>query len=285
MKWRHKLALGIPVAGALAVCGAVIPVAVSAVGAQASVTTAARVEAAAGGTRTVPTPPRGKPVFGATFRGTHLNTKIWDTCYPFIPNYNGGCQNFGNHQEAEWYLPSQVKVSGGVVNLVAQRKRTVGATATGAPEVYGCRSGMITSYPGLKFEYGFVQVVASIPHANGLWPALWLGAANGQALPEIDMVESFGAHGRPGSFLHAVGGGGPYASYSPAITRGWQTYSLSWTRSALRFWVGSTLVLTVKKNVPHQKMYFLADLAENKPAKRGYCTGQLMIKSVKIWKS
>ena len=31
-------------------------------------------------------------------------------------------------------------------------------------------------------------------------------------------------------------------------------------------------------------MYFLADLAEYLPAKRGYCTGQLEIRSVKIWK-
>lgn len=285
MKWRHKLALGIPVIGAMAASGIVIPATVSASGAQASVTTVARVEAAASGTRAAPAPPAGKPVFNATFRGTHLNTKIWDTCYPFEPNYKGGCRNFGNSQEAEWFMPSQVKVSGGVVNLVAQRKRTAGYTATGKPEVYGCRSGMITSYPGFKFKYGFVQVVANIPHANGLWPALWLAAANGQFPPEIDMLESFGAHGRPASYFHAAGGGGAAAGYPLAITRGWQTYSLSWTRSRLRFWVGSTLVLTVKKNVPHQKMYFLADLAENKPPRRGYCTGQLQIKSVKIWKA
>ncbi len=143
---------------------------------------------------------------------------------------------------------------------------------------------MITSYPGFRFKDGFVQVVANIPHANGLWPALWLSAANLTFPPEIDIVESWGAHGRPGSYYHAVGGQTPHAGYSPWMTRGWQTYSLSWTRYRLRFWVGSKLVLTVRKNVPHQRMYFIANLAEYQPAKRGYCTGQMQIRSVKIWR-
>jgi beta-glucanase (GH16 family) len=161
----------------------------------------------------------------------------------------------------------------------------MGTTQTGAPEVYGCRSGMITSHPGFNFQYGFVQIVANLPHAGGLWPALWLAPANLTFPPEIDMVESFGAQGKPGSYFHAVGGGGASARYPAGITRGWQTYSLSWTRSTLKYWVGSRLVLTVKKKVPHQKMYFIADLAENKPPKRGFCTGQMEIKSVKVWKA
>jgi serralysin len=144
---------------------------------------------------------------------------------------------------------------------------------------------MITSYPGFKFEYGFIQVVANIPHAKGLWPALWLAAANGQFPPEIDLVESWGVKQETASFFHPVTGHYSKGDISPALTLGWRTYSLSWTRSAIRFWVGSKLVMTVKKNVPHQRMYFLADLAEFQPVKRGYCTGQLDIRSVKVWKA
>jgi len=280
MKWRHKLTLGVPVIGAMAVCAVGFPTAVSAGAAQISMATASH--AAARASRAAPRPPRGKPILDATFRGTHLNTKIWDTCYPL--DSQRGCTNFGNSQEAEWYLPSQVRVSGGVVHLVAQRKKTVGATSKGARKVYGCRSGMITSYPGYKFEYGFVQVVANIPHAKGLWPALWLAAANGKYPPEIDMLESWGVNVEAASFFHPVTGRRSRAKFSPALTRGWQTYSLSWTKSSLKYYVGSRLVLTVKSNVPHQRMYFLADLAEYLPAKRGDCTGQLEIRSVKVWK-
>jgi len=282
MRLRHKLAIGFPVIGAVVVWGAGIPAAVPVVGAQASVAAVARTAPHAA--RAVPTP-RGKPEFDATFRGSKLNTKVWDTCYPFLANQNGGCTNYGNKMEAEWYQPSQVKVSGGVVRLIAQRKQTVGATSTGARKVYGCRSGMITSYPGFQFKYGFVQVVANIPHANGLWPALWLAAANGKFPPEIDMVESWGVKVETASFFHPVTGKQVRAKYSPSLTRGWKTYSLAWTKSRLKFYVGSKLVMTVTKNVPQQAMYFIANLAEYLPAKRGYCNGQLDIRSVKVWKS
>jgi beta-glucanase (GH16 family) len=282
MRRRHKLAVGVPVTAIAVLWGLGISAGPQSGAPTASAATLARtmVSSAATAVR----PPRGKPVFSATFRGSHLNTKIWDTCYPKMPSYHGGCRNWGNAEEAEWYQPSQVKVSGGSVRLIAQRKRTVGTTSTGARQVYGCRSGMITSYPGFKFEYGFVQVVANIPHANGLWPALWLAAANGQFPPEIDMVESWGVNANTGSFYHPVKGHHSRVYYSRKLTMGWHTYSLSWTRSRLAFYVDKKLVLTVTKNVPHQRMYFLADLAEYLPAKRGYCTGQLQIRSVKIWK-
>jgi beta-glucanase (GH16 family) len=282
MRRGHRLAVGIPAAAVAVLWG----LGMSA-GSQSSLPAASAAtltHAVPGGSDTVPTP-HGKPVFDATFHVRHLNTKIWDTCYPWTGKPE--CTNFGNHEETEWYQPSQVRVSGGVVHLVAQRKRTVGTDSTGATKVYGCRSGMITSYPGFKFEYGFVQVVANLPHAKGLWPALWLAAASKEfpARPEIDMVESWGVNRKTGSFYHSVNGPTVRAKYSPSLTRGWHTYSVSWTSSKLKFYVDSRLVLTVAKNVPHQRMYFLADLAEYTPAKRGYCTGQLEIRSVKIWKA
>jgi beta-glucanase (GH16 family) len=282
MRRRRKLTIGSAVIGALVVSGLGFSAAVSAFGAQASVTTVAR--AASHSSAAVPTPKR-RPAFDATFGGSKLNTKVWDTCYPKLANYNHGCTNWGNSMEAEWYLASQVKVSGGVVRLIARRERTVGATSTGARKVYGCRSGMITSYPGFKFEYGFVQVVAKIPHANGLWPALWLAAADGKYPPEMDMLESWGVNTLTASFFHPVNGKRSRAEYSPALTRGWQTYSLSWTRTRIRYYVGSRLVLTITKKVPHQRMYFIANVAEYLPAKAGRCSGQLDIRSVKIWKS
>ena len=283
MRRRRKLAMGVPAMAALATLGLATPGGLTS-RAQASATMGARAAVAVpGAVRGVPTPKR-KPTLDATFHARHLNTTLWGTCYPSVANPKRGCRNFGNPQEREWYLPTQVRLSGGVMHLVAQRKRTVGTTSTGAREVYGCRSGMITSYPGFKFEYGFVQVVANIPHANGLWPALWLAAANLKFPPEIDMVESWGVKAETASFFHPVTGPKSRATYSPKLTVGWHTYSLSWTKSKLVFWVDKKLVLTVTKNIPHQQMYFLANVAEFLPAKRGYCTGQLQIRSVKIWK-
>src|SRR5215469_12294465 len=179
---RHRLAVAIPSTAIVVLWCMGIPGASAGAGARAQAASIARsAGAASGATRAVPTP-KSKPTFDFTFRGSHLNKKIWDTCYPpsLRANYDGGCRNFGNPEEVEWYLPSQVKVSGGYLHLIAKREQTNGFTADGTPETYGCRSGMVTSFPGLQFEYGFVQVVANIPHSNGLWPALWLAAANGQ---------------------------------------------------------------------------------------------------------
>jgi beta-glucanase (GH16 family) len=277
---RRKLAMGKPAMALLVIAGLGVAGGLT-LRPQASVATVARDAVRAA--RAVPKPPSGKPVFEATFGGHRLNTKDWDTCYPL--DSQRGCTNFGNPMETEWYLPSQVKVSGGVVHLVAQRKRTIGTTSTGKRKRYECRSGMITSYPGLKFEYGFVQVVAKIPHANGLWPALWLSAANGKYPPEIDMLESWGVNTETASFFHPVTGERSRAEYSPRLTRGWQTYSLSWTSTRLRYYVGSRLVLTIRRHVPHQRMYFIANVAEYLPAGSGRCNGQMEIRSVKIWKT
>jgi beta-glucanase (GH16 family) len=143
---------------------------------------------------------------------------------------------------------------------------------------------MVTSHPGFKFEYGFVQVVADIPHAAGLWSALWLAAANGQWPPEIDMIESWGVSHEDAAFFHPVGGGYSKGSIPVSLTEGWQTYSLRWTSSRLTYYVGNQVVLTVTRRVPHRHMYLIANVAEYLKPAAGNCSGQMLIKSVKVWK-
>jgi beta-glucanase (GH16 family) len=281
MSRRLSLALGASITGALVLFGSGIGVAIPA---GAGVAGAAATGAAASRAPRAVAPPPGNPEFSATFAGTTLNTKVWDTCYPKLPNFGGGCTNWGNPQEAEWYTPSQVTVSGGYLRLTATRKSTAGFNIQGSPKTYGCASGMVTTYPGFKFEYGFVQIVADLPHAAGLWPALWLGAASGQSQPESDMIETWGVNHEEAAFFHPIGNAWSKGSIPLSLTQGWQTYTLSWTSSKLTFYVGSRIVLTVTKAVPHQLMYVIANLAEYVPATAGTCTGTMLIKSVKVWK-
>jgi beta-glucanase (GH16 family) len=280
---RYRLAVAIPFTAVVVLWCLGMPGASASAGARAQAAASARSgRAVSGATPAVPTPKR-KPTLDATFTGSHLNTKIWDTCYH--NQSQSGCRNFGNPEELEWYMPSQVRVFGGYLHLIARRMKTQGTNAQGGPETYFCRSGMITAYPGLKFTYGFVQVVANIPHSSGLWPALWLGAANDTWPPEMDMVESWGVDIDTGTFFHPVTGRSFKAHYSPKLTVGWHTYSMSWTKSKLAFWVDKKLVLRVTREVPSQQMYFIADLADRTPIQRPYCRGQMVIKSVKIWTS
>jgi len=241
--------------------------------------------------------PQGKPEFAATFTGSSLNTSVWGRCYPEPGfNFGNGCTNFGNTgREAEWYVPSQVKVSGGVLHLVADREPTAGATSNGAPQTYSCRSGMITSYPSFRFKYGFVQVIARIPSTSGLWPALWLAAANLQFPPEMDILEAWGSpRFYAATYFHYVTPAGDAQDrgvITPAtLASGWHIFGLSWTRKQMTWLLDGKPVLTVRQHIPHQKMYFIANLAESISKKHphvtaGQCSGSLLIRSVTVWKA
>jgi beta-glucanase (GH16 family) len=239
--------------------------------------------------------PVGKAEFTADFSSSALDSSIWDTCYPWMSQ--GGCQNFGNPEEAEWYLPSQVKLRGGMLQLTAERRPTAGTNAAGGPKEYDCRSGMVTTHPGFNFEYGFVQVVARIPANPGLWSAFWLAPSNYQWPPEMDMIEEWGDGAHAGSFFHAY----PHTVPSnkglilPFVrATGWHTFSMSWTRHQLTFFMDGKVTLIVHSRIPHLKMYLLADVADYVPADgtaaqrvggaQNKCAGSMLIKSVKVWK-
>jgi beta-glucanase (GH16 family) len=230
-----------------------------------------------------PPPARGLTLkFHATFAGSQLDTKVWDTCYPWA---SGGCTNFGNTSdpEQEWYQAPQDQVSGGVLHLVAQRVPTAGLNEQGAAKEYACRSGMVTTYPSLKFRYGYVQVTAQIPFGKGLWPALWLAAANQQWPPEIDMLEHWGSQPNGTVYLHPLDGarqGGEIST--PNLASGWHTFGVSWSKTKLTWYYDGAQVLSTTVGVPQQDMYLIANLADDVTG-AGACSGSLLIKSVEVW--
>jgi beta-glucanase (GH16 family) len=231
--------------------------------------------------------PQGKPEFAATFTGSKLDTSVWDTCYPWLSQQ--GCSHFAG-REYEWYLPSQDRVSGGVLHLVAERKVIEGTSSPGgAPQQYDCRSGMVTSYPGFRFKYGYVQIVARIPSSPGLWPALWLDPANFSWPPEMDLVESWGDGAFAGSWFHPKPLGLTLSReiYTPASrVAGWHIFALSWTKTQITWLIDGKPTMTVRANVPHQKMMIIADLAASKPiGGANECTGEMLIRSVDVWQA
>jgi beta-glucanase (GH16 family) len=239
-------------------------------------------------------PPLGPPdvgigwtlAFDGTFPGSTLNTSVWDTCYPWATTY--GCTNFGTGDDYEWYLPSQVQVFGDSLHLVAQRVPTPGYNRAGIPKEYSCRSGMVTTYPGFHFQYGYIQITAHVPLGTELWPALWLLAVNEHWPPEIDILERWGFEKVSAVFLHPTQGarqGG--AVDTPNIFVGWHTFSLYWTRTKLIWYIDGREVFSTTSVVPQQPMYFVADLADSVPPNAhpaaDDCSGSLLIRSVKVW--
>lgn len=238
-------------------------------------------------TRTRP-PAMGKGwhlVFDPKFSGSTLQTGTWGRCYPWH-DVATGCSNFGN-AEYEWYMPGQDHVAHGVLHLVATRKSTLGTTQRGAPTTYFCRSGMVTSYPSLRFKYGYVKVVAILPKGAGLWAGIWLAAANLKWPPEIDMVESWGApKARTGVYFHPGNHQGAKRHLTPAddraLRQGWHTYSLAWDYHRITWFVDGQPIMTVHHLVTHQDMYLIANLADYHHPKQT-CRGQLQIRSIQVW--
>lgn len=225
--------------------------------------------------------------FNGEFAGSKLNTSVWGTCYPWFGRHPSGCTNYSNNSY-DWDLPTQDQVSNGVLHLVSQPIPTLGTAANGAPKDYACRSGIVSSYPSFRFTYGYVQVVARIPSSYGSWSSLWLAAANLNWPPEIDLVEQWGPPGTHTSVgLHPVGAHQVDVHMQPGsgnLSSGWHTISVEWTPTSLTWFIDGHLELSVDQHIPHQPMYFIANLADYRGAQGGKgCNSSLLVRSVKVW--
>jgi beta-glucanase (GH16 family) len=225
-------------------------------------------------------------VFNATFDGSGLNRSIWDTCFPWFADQAAGCTNFGD-QEADWYLPSQVQVSGGELHLIAQPLATPGFNQSGSSETYNCRSGMVTTYPGFSFQYGYIQIVAQAAGGQDLWSAFWLAATDLKWPPEIDVIENWAPPlDTANMFFHPIGANvvGMHVPSPDVLPSGWHVYSLNWTPSGITWFLDGREFFAVQQNIPAQPMYFLANLARyTVGADDAPCNGTLNIQSVKVW--
>lgn len=231
---------------------------------------------------TIQPPSSWKLSFQSNFSGSTLDRSVWDTCYWWEVG-TAGCTNSGNG-EKEWYLPSQVQVHDGTLDLTAKREPTPGYLSNGHQHTYMCRSGMVTSAPGFAFKYGFVQIVAKIPMGNGLWPALWLHVDSEGYEPEIDMLEHWGTDPYAKSYLHPLTGArqGGVVYTNPDLGKGYHVFSLYWTPTRLSWFMDGHMVLTTTTGIPQEKMYLIMNLADTSTAP-GACNATMTVKSVKVW--
>jgi hypothetical protein len=250
--------------------------------ASASRTPASPAGAAKGKKAAVPMPPASlgtnwKQTFSATFSGSRLKTSVWGTCYPW--ESQAGCANLGNTGlEYQWYLPSQDQVSGDALHLVAEQEPTIG----GATE-YAYRSGMVTTFPSYRFQYGYIDIVAKLPTATGLWSALWLAAANEQWPPEIDIIEHWNAQAQYWQYYHPANAPRERSVVSEPDPSGWHTFGLYWDQSEIIWYIDGHQVMKAVRNVPQQPMYFLADVAVDEQGVSLAGDSSMDIKSVRVW--
>jgi len=167
------------------------------------------------------------------FNGTTLNPATW--------SYNIGNNNGWGNSEMEYYTSrtNNVSVSGGYLNIVAQKESYNG---------YNFTSARILTQGLAAWKYGRFEWRVRLPAGTGFWPALWfLGTSitntSWPSCGEIDSVENIGstATNVQGS-LHSGSNETLIYSMLPgdSVTN-FHTYALDWTSNAFLWYVDGHL--------------------------------------------
>lgn len=147
-------------------------------------------------------------------------------------------------------------------------------------------SGLLTSRESFAQIYGYFEAKIDIPSGSGLWPAFWLGPANGSWPPEIDIMENYGG---PTSTMTAHYGtranhqtsGAAY--WDPNIAEGSHIWGLSWTPKELIWYLDDVEIYRTatpaQMNVP---MYLLINLGVQKGA-AATTSGEMMVDWVRAY--
>lgn len=174
----------------------------------------------------------------------------YSTCYRW------GCAAPWNG-ELETYTTANVAVVRGKLDL----------QATHSGSRYA--SGMVTTAGRFAFLYGQVEARMKLPAGQGLWPALWLLAENGQSTTELDMMEVLGnaptqlhsgVHWRD-SAGHHQHKGTTYAA--PDLSQGYHVYGIDWQADHITWTLDGQAYYTTTDaaSIPHTALYLLANLA------------------------
>ncbi len=131
---------------------------------------------------------------------------------------------------------------------------------------YGYTSGMITTKESHAQTYGYFEMRADIPDAEGAWPAFWMIPADGSWPPELDIMETLTSDPRGAWTTEHSSTGGHTAhgqlSFIPDTASGMHTYGALWTQTDLVWYVDGVEVF--RQDTPadmHKPMFMIANLA------------------------
>jgi beta-glucanase (GH16 family) len=116
------------------------------------------------------------------FEGTSIDTDKWRVEDLFLIKNN----------ELQYYAPDDVYVQNGLLTLRSQERSYWGIDQNGNWGWHDYTSGLVESKGRFYNQYGRVEVRAKLPSTQGMWPAHWMMAADGDWPPEIDVMELLG---------------------------------------------------------------------------------------------
>ena len=132
-------------------------------------------------------------------------------------------------------------------------------------------SGLATTHGKFSFKYGRIDVSATLPTQDGVWPAIWMLAEHEQwpagkpILPEIDIMEHIGESSVHGSaHAYSVGEMLHHSANSDAFKVGeLNTYSLIWNESEIKWLLNNKVYFTLPtpENMKETRFHLLFNVA------------------------
>lgn len=245
----------------------------------------------------VPTGPTGtfQLLFEDNFDGTSLG-RAW------LPG-RGTAQlmsqlPYNNATERQGYLPSQVVVQNGNLELRAAAAAINASDEWGETVAKTYKSGMVQSCTAYSLQHGVIEARIKIPTDVGYWPSFWMiDPAQRLDAAEIDIAEWFDVGGalKPHTFAHwgdyrtgETPGqvGGVWSSAAPGSD--FHTYTLEWSRVAgnlgrLTGYFDGVQAGTVEDwNIPNQPLSLVLNLAVHANATPADAT--MYVDYVRVWK-
>jgi beta-glucanase (GH16 family) len=219
----------------------------------------------------------GAKTFGDEFNTLSLWDKesnpggTWRTDFGYQGTQGVGSYSLVSNEEKQIYISPYFRDHNGDFESpfsTGDGTLTITARPSTSSEIfgYGYTSGMITSQPTFAQTYGYFEMRAELPHADGAWPAFWLIPADGSWPPELDVMETLTSDPNADWTTAHSGVGGHSAngifSFIPDTADGYHTYGALWTPTDLVWYVDGVEVFhTATPADMNKPMYMIANLA------------------------
>jgi len=194
-------------------------------------------------------------VWNDEFTGSSLNTEFWSY------DIGTGCPNlcgWGNN-ELEYYRTENLSVEEGVCKIEARKEDFDGSAYT---------SSKIVTRNKVSMHFGRIDIRATLPEGQGIWPALWMLGVNQPVVGwpkcgEIDIMEMVGGNGRENritgnAFWDNNGINDQpkgYALENGIFADEFHVFSLIWTEEELRWYVDDVMFHSLDITIPSRSEF------------------------------
>lgn len=196
------------------------------------------------------------------FTGTDVDPANW--------TFETGAGGWGNN-ELQYYQPENTSVVDGNLVITAKKESVSGSQYT---------SSRLITAGKQEFKFGRIDIRATLPEGQGIWPALWMLGANfftsgWPACGEIDIMELVGH--TPGQVHGTVHFGADVASHqytgSSKILPGgakfsqeYHVFSLVWEENLIKWLVDDVQYFQISSNAVNpwpfnEKFFFIFNIA------------------------